>query len=190
MKQLPMKPALSALLLFLSVAAAGCLSADHKEVILTVKPDGSGSGRVVFHDIVSMEEGGKDVSVADYTELISTYYKGRKFEDYYPQYSNFKKRLFEEDGKLSGEITFDFGNYEDAGLFRYKGQGPWMYHVGVKSEFAAERYDTSNGTLGGETMPVVFWPAETHEFRISSHYDRSDATVRRLLSLFTRIGTE
>lgn len=174
----------------MSLATSGCLTAERKEITFWVKPDGSGSGRILFRDIVSVPEDTNDASVTDYTELVDNYLKGRKFEEYYPQYTNFKKRLFEQNGKLNGEVTFDFGHYEDVGLYRYLDRGPWMYHVGMQSEFGVERYDTSNGSMGGQMMPVVFWPENTTEFRISSRFERSDLSIRPLLPLFKRIGTD
>lgn len=181
---------LSFCLLLVAVAASGCLTVDRKEIIFKVNPDGSGTGRFIFHALVSIDEEGRDASLTDYTELVNRYLKGRKFEDYYPQYTNFRKRLFEENGQLSAEISFDFVHYDDVGLYRYQDRGPWMYHVGVKSEFAAERYDTSNGTYGGDLMPVVFWADSVREFHIRSRFDRSDMAGRTLLPLYRRIGTD
>lgn len=173
-----------------AIAVAGCLSADRKEIILTVRPDSSGSARIVFHNLVSVDERSHDASIGDYEELVRRYLKGSKFEDYSPLFLNFKKRLFEENGVLNGEVTFEFSHYEDVGLYRYNGRGPWMYHVGFHSDLVTEHFDTSNGSLGGELMPVVFWPEDAREFRIVSHFDRGDGQVRPLLPLFKRIGTD
>jgi hypothetical protein len=172
-----------------AIGASGCLTADRKEVIFNVKPDGSGTGKITFFNIMSAEEG-KDVSLNDYTELVNTYLKGTKFEDYYPQFFNFKKRLYEQDGKLNGEIIFDFQHYEDAGLYRYQNKGPWMYYIGLKSDVGVDHYDTSNGTVGTDQMPVVFWPETTTEFRIVSKFERSDMDVHQLTAFYNKIGTQ
>ena len=178
------------LLPLFAFVASGCLTAERKELIFTVKPDGSGSGRITFYNIMSVEEEGKDASLGDYTELINRYLKGTKFEDFYPLYMNLKKRLYEENGRLNGELTFDFGHYEDVGLYRYQDKGPWMYFIGVKSDFGVERYDTSTGTVPSEQMPLVFWPEGTTEFRISSRYDNTDAARHTLFPLYRRIGID
>ena len=177
------------LLLLCALGASGCLTAERKEIVLRVKPDGSGTGTITFYNVGSIEEDGNDVSIRDYSELVSNYLKGTKFEDFYPDYINFRKRLYESDGELNGEVTFEFIHYEDIGLYRYQGNGPWMYHVGQRSDFAVETYDASNGTVPNTLMPVVFWPAETTEFHIVSKFDRSEST-RSLLPLFRRIGAE
>lgn len=176
------------LLLVCALGAGGCLTAERKEIVLNVKPDGSGSGTITFYNIGSIEEDGKDVTVRDYSELVTKYLKGSKFEEFYPDYINFKKRLYESNGELNGEVSFDFIHYEDIGLYRHEGKGPWMYHVGQKSDFAVEAFDAANGTVPNAMMPVVFWPAETTQFRIASKFDRSEST-RTLLPLFKRIGT-
>jgi hypothetical protein len=167
-----------------ALGASGCLTAERKEIVLSVKPDGSGSGKITFFNILSAEEG-KDVSLNDYK-----YLKGTKFEDFYPQYFNFNKRLYEQDGRLIGEITFDFSHYEDAGLFRYQNKGPWMYFIGMKSDVGVDHYDTSNGTLGSDQMPVVFWPDGTTEFKISSKFERSDLDLHQLTAFYNKIGTK
>lgn len=177
------------LLLLCAIGAGGCLTAERKETVLRVKPDGSGSGTITFYNIGSVEENGSDVSVRDYSDLISNYLKGNKFEETYPEYVNLKKRLYESGGQLHGEITFEFIHYEDAGLYRYENKGAWMYHVGQRSDFAVEAYETSNGTVPNTLMPVAFWSPETTEFRITSKFDVSEAT-RSLLPLFRRIGAE
>lgn len=176
------------LLLLCALGTSGCLTAERKEIVLKVKPDGSGTGTITFYNIGSVEENGKDMSVTDYTDLMNSYLKGRKFEETYPEYINLKKRLYESDGQLNGEVTFEFIHYEDAGLYRYQEKGPWMYHVGQRSDFAVETFDASSGTVPNTLMPVVFWPAETTEFRIASKFDGSEAT-RSLVTLFRRIGT-
>jgi hypothetical protein len=183
-------PVFSILLVVLcAMCAGGCLTAERKEIAFTIKPDGSGSGKITFYNIMSAEEG-KDVSLTDYTELVNKYLKGTKFEDYYPQYFNFNKRLFTQDGKLNGEITFDFLNYEDAGLYRYQNKGPWMYYIGLKSDVGIDHFDTSNGTLGSDQMPVVFWPEGTTEFHINSKFERSDLDVHQLTAFYNKIGTK
>ncbi len=175
---------------FLSLTAAGCLTVERKEITFWVKPDGSGNGRLVFRGIGSVQENGTDNTLTDYTHLVNTYFKGKELEERYPAYSDFKKRIYEENGKLVGEVTFRFSHYEDVGLYRYQDRGPWMYHIGYRSEFVVEQFDTSNGTAATELMPVLFWPENTTEFRISSHFDGSDLSVRPLLPLYKRIGTD
>lgn len=177
------------LVILASAGLGGCLTAERKEIVLKVNDDGSGTGSITFYNIMSAEEG-KDVSLSDYTELVNNYLKGTKFEDYYPQFLDFSKRLYEQDGKLNGEITFSFLHYEDAGLYRYQNKGPWMYYIGLKSDVGVDQFDTSNGMLGTEHMPVVFWAEGTKEFRIVSRFERGDMITHPLAAFYKRIGTK
>lgn len=170
----------------------GCLMVERKEYLFLVRPDGSGQGRIMFENISSVQESEaeQDQATKDYTQLLNDFIKGKKFEDENPSYMNVKKRLFEKDGKLNGEIMFDFMSYEDVGLFRLDGVGPWMYHTGVLSGVTVEQMDTSNGTFGGARMPVIFWKETTSEFSIRTKVEEPEkGSSRSLAPLFKRIGT-
>ncbi len=170
--------------------ASGCLTAERKELIFSIKPDGSGTGTLTFYNIKSIEEDGKDNSSHDYAELVKRYLKGSKFEESYPEYQNLRKRLYEENGKLNGQLTFDFKHYEDVGLYRHEGKGPWMYYIGNRSDVSVERFDTSNGSYPNDLLPIVFWPAEQTELQIVNRFDDPGQAARSLLPLFKRFGTE
>ena len=184
--------------LLLAVAAlasasllGGCLTAEKKEYVYTLKSDGSGTGRILFRNIGSADEqeAGTDNSTADYTQLINDYLKGTKFEDQHPSYTNVRKRLYEHGGQLHGEITFDFESYEQIGLYRHNGSGPWMYYAGSLEGISVEQIDTTNGSFAGARMPVVFWPEKTTEFRIVTSLETSSRPARSLLPLYKRIGS-
>lgn len=181
---------LTAILLIIgALGVSGCLTAERKETIFTVKPDGSGSGKIIFYNIRSIEEDGKDVSLGDYNELVNSYMKGAKFEDFYPDFLNMKKRLYRDKDQLNGELSFEFLHFNDVGLYRHQGTGPWMYHVGPKADFSVEHFENSNGTVANEKMPVVFWPDDTREFRIVARFDHSESS-RSLLPVYERVGTD
>ncbi|MEP7220196.1 MAG: hypothetical protein ABI876_14830 [Bacteroidota bacterium] len=173
-----------------SLALSGCLTAEYKESIYRVRPDGSGSGVITYYNVTSSLEEGKDNSVHDYNDLVSKYIKGTKFEDNYPLLLNLKKRLVEREGKLVGEITFDFAHYEDVGLYRYQDKGPWMYFIGSTSEIAVERFDSSNGAGPTSQMPVVFWPDTTMEFRLIDRFDNAGQKSLSLLALYKKFGID
>lgn len=183
--------ALAALFVLSGVTLGGCLMVEHKEYLFLVRPDGSGQGRITFEHISSVQESEaeQDQAIKDYTQLLNEYVKGKKFENENPAYQNVRKRLYEKDGKLFGEVTFEFLTYEDVGLFRLNGGGQWMYHTGALNGATIEQFDTSNGTYGGVRMPVVFWPESTTEFRIYTKVEEAEkGAARSLLPLFKRIG--
>ena len=100
------------------------------------------------------------------------------------------KRLFERNGQLHGEVTFEFAGYPEVGLYRHEEKGPWMYYTGTLSGMSLEQVDTTNGRYPGESMPVIFWPEETTTFRFTTSIEQPGRPVRSLLALYKRIGTD
>ena len=179
------------LVLVATLSLGGFLTVENKEYLFLVRPDGSGQGRIVFENIASVQEDGseQDQATKDYTELLTAFIKGKRFETENPALQNVKKRLYEEGGKLYGEVTFDFLSYEDVGLYRFEESGPWMYHAGNNNELSVERLVESNGTFGGPKMPVIFWKESTSEFRLRMAVEEPEKGVTRsLLPLYKRIG--
>jgi hypothetical protein len=118
----------------------------------------------LFTDI-SSERGDDTVSLAteDFNSLIADYVEGKSFETANPGLKNIKKRLFLQDNKLMGEVTFEFDKISDIGLYKHDANGPYMYYTLVDGYFTSGQYKSSNGSYGGEKMPVVFWPATATE---------------------------
>ncbi len=154
----------------------------------TINPDGSGTGRIVFQNLMSMEAGDGDVSVQDYGELITSYVQGNRFGETNPGLDSIATRLFEKDGALFGEVTFTFTSYNAVGLYRFNGLGPFMFHVGSTSDVTTERFESSNGTLGGDKMPVVFWPDTTTSFTVVASIQEPEPDTHSLLPLYRRYG--
>lgn len=180
------------LALFSALAMAGCLTAEKKEYKIKLNPDGSGTGTITFYNIVSAEEDSSDVSVRDYTELVNQYLKGKKFEDGHPAYTNVRKRLYERDGKLTGEIIFDFSSPDLVGLYRYKDKGTWVYYMGYSSsanDMSVEKFESSSGEPAGDRIPLIFWPEGTTDFTVTTLLTPVDRSTRSLLGLYKRIGT-
>ncbi len=132
----------------------------------------------------------KNVSLEDYNELVTQYLKGRKLDDQNVYLEKTAKRLFVEDGRLSGEFTFEFEKYEDIGLYRHEGRGPWMYHIGRQGNVSVETFEKSNGSQGTPLMPVIFWPEGTTEFTVTYVMESPDKATRSLLPLFKKFGTD
>ena len=75
----------------------GCLSTEYKEYTFKINSDGSGEGEILFYNIVSVEDDGKDVSFKDFGELVTDYIEGTNFENDNPNYQVTNKELFEKD---------------------------------------------------------------------------------------------
>lgn len=154
--------------LFSLVLFSGCLTADHKELRLTVNADGkSGTGKITFTNIVSEpDDSSKDNSKDDFNNaLITEYYQGRKIEGANKGIKNIRKRLYLDGDDLMGEVIFDFDDITKLGFFRYKGEGPYMYYTISDGYFTSGQFEATNGTYGDEkTMPVIFWDANAKDF--------------------------
>ncbi len=186
LRSLPSAPILA--LLLLPVLLGGCLIVEGKDYRFKLNPDGSGSASITFHNIMSAEDESADASAKDYTELITRYLKGNEFEQDHPGYRNVKKRLYEEDGVLNGEVTFEFDSYEEVGLYRFENKGIWMYYTNPGG-FNYEQYHSTNGTYGGDSMPVIFWSEGTKEFTVITKFESTERKTRSLLPLYRRLGT-
>ena len=162
------RTALSPAALLFVLLFSGCLTADHKEVRLTLNADGkSGTGKITFTNIVSEpDDSSKDNSKDDFNNaLITEYYQGRKIEESYKGTRNIKKRLYLDEDRLMGEVTFDFDDITKLGFYRFKGEGPYMYYTISDGYFTSGQFEASNGTYGDEkTMPVIFWDANARDF--------------------------
>jgi hypothetical protein len=169
---------------------SGCLTAERKEYQFHVNPDGSGTGTITFYNLMSADEESKNMSAKDYQGMINDFYKGKKFEEQNPAFGNVRKRIYEKDGVLNGEITYDFLNYEDAGLYRYQGKGPWMYYPASPGSMSTEHFDSTNGQYISDRFPIIVWPEGTADFRLTTSVDRPGPTLHSLLPYYKRGGTD
>ena len=148
----------SVLFILLSIGISGCLTADHKETRLKLNPDGkSGTGIIIFTNISSSPGDSADISHEDFNTLISQYYQGRKIEIENKGMKNVRKKLYIQNGGLTGEVDFDFDDVADLGIYRFKDSGPYMYYTVADGFFTSGQYEQSNGSYGGDKMPVIFW---------------------------------
>ena len=161
-------PAIIPIAFFAMIFFSGCLTADHKELRLTLNADGkSGTGKITFTNIVSEpDDSSKDNSKDDFNNaLITEYYQGRKIEEGNKGMKNVKKRLYMDGDVLMGEVTFEFDDITKLGFFRYKGSGPYMYYTISDGYFTSGQFEATNGTYGDEKlMPVIFWDANAKDF--------------------------
>ncbi|MEP7234468.1 MAG: hypothetical protein ABI778_04150, partial [Ignavibacteriota bacterium] len=84
-----------------------------------------------------------------------------------PGIKDVKKRLYLEDDRLMGEVSFTFDDISKLGFYRFKGEGAYMYYTISDGYFTSGQFEVSNGTYGDEkTMPVIFWDASARDFYI------------------------
>ena len=143
---------------------SGCLTADKKEVQLTLNDDGrSGSGRILFTGIASTPGDSASAIEDDFNSLVAEYYQGRKIELANPGMKNVHKNLFQKNGKLMGEVDFDFDDVADIGIYRYKDTGPYMYYTVSEGFLTSGQYESSNGTYLGDKFPIIFWDSTSRD---------------------------
>jgi hypothetical protein len=135
-----------------------------------------------FINILSGRDSQKDVSMKDFAELITDYFDGNKLENDTPFGHDFKKTIYEENGKLIGEVSFQFDSLSAVGLYKYDEVSPFMLNVG--SFVNGEEFESSNGRHGGEKMPVVFWDKSTRNFSWNTTIQRDSAETVNLIDRF------
>lgn len=145
----------SLIIIFLALSLTGCLNVEKKEYHVKLNDDNSGSMTIKYINIVSTEEEEKDVSMKDFATLITDYFEGEKALENYEGAKNVKKRLFEENGVLCGEVKFDFDTLGTSNIFQYDSKSPYM--AALSEKFNGEAYENSNGEYGLGGMTIIFW---------------------------------
>jgi hypothetical protein len=166
---------LATFILFVS----GCLSVEKKTYTFQFTGENSGILTIRYHNIISVVDNGEETVEEDFQELLNDYIEGSKTEDEYPDATLVEKRFFEEDDVLCAELVFEFNDLESARLFKYDKKGPFMYCLNCYLE--TEEYGTSNGSYGGEVMPVVFWESSLKELSLNTMVTPLDETTVSLL---------
>ncbi len=168
------------LLTVLTVSMVGCLTVETKEYSYKLKDGNKGSGKIKYINIMHTNDSATTIE-AEYQDLISSYLNGSKPEDEMLGVKNVKKRLFEEDNQLCGEITFDFEDITSLKFFNYKGK-VWTFALTGNSIFGNnESYFSSNGTYGGENVPVIFWDSGEKELNFKTTVSQNDKKNESLL---------
>jgi hypothetical protein len=169
-------------LLLLPLLFGQCLTVEMKEYRIRLKSNGSGEATIRFINIMSEADDSLDITADDFQQLIQFYLHGTKFEDDNPGFRNPRKRLFEENGKLVGEIQFSFDSLAALRIFRYDDDSPYMYYIG--NPLASEQLVESNGRYGGDWMPVIFWGREMKELYFKTHIASEVSHRRGLVDRF------
>jgi hypothetical protein len=167
----------------------GCLAVETKEYSFRLKSGNSGEGKIKFINIMRSQDSLSNAE-QDYQELVNSYLNGYKPEDEMLGVKNVKKRLFEEDNRLCGEITFEFDDITTLKFYDFNNK-VWSYYIG-SSAFnlmgAAEKYFSSNGTYAGDNFPVIFWESRQKEFEIKTSSTEPSEKTEGLLEIWKQKG--
>ena len=105
-------------------------------------------------------------------------------ENAYPGAVNMKKRLFEENGVLCGEVTMEFADLTGVRLFQFDKKSPFMFYA---SSVDGESYIESNGTYGSEIMPVVFFDNKLKKITVTTSVSKpTDDTYVSLIKEYKK----
>jgi hypothetical protein len=176
------KPTRLFIVLWCFSSLPGCLTVGQKEYRIRFLSETSGRASIRFIDIGSETDDTSDVARQDFQHLIEFYLEGTQFEMGNPGFRNPRKSLYEQNGVLCGEIEFEFDSLETIRLFRFQNTGPYMYYMG--SESLSEDLVETNGSYGGDEMPVIFWPEGTDEIHIRTRISTETPSRKSLLSHF------
>jgi len=169
----------------------GCLTIESKEYTFELDKGLSGHGSIKFINILSVNKDSIGTIETDYSELMDSYYKGDKIKEELSGVKNLKKRLYEEDNQLCGEVSFDFDDISKLKFYKYKDKGPWCYYLSILSMGllgGTESYFASNGTYGGDNMPIIFWDEGQKEFNFKTAITSPGKSTISLLQMWKEKG--
>jgi hypothetical protein len=143
----------------LILVVSGCLTCEKKEYTWQLNSDGSGRLVVKYVNIMSQvdysdeETTPEDQIASDYADLMSRFIEGTEAEEEFPEARMVGKKLFEENGQLSGSVVFEFSNLQQAKLYKYQDKSPLIF-------YSSDTVRLSNGTIGPKTCPIVLWEGD------------------------------
>lgn len=157
---------------FLMLMLNSCLTVEQKSYTFEFTGENSGTLTIQYINILSVKDDGADVSAKDFKDMLDQYMEGGQIAEDFPGATNIRKRLYEENGKLNGEVKLDFPSLSAARLYQYDPKGPLM--MSISAAYDSETYVESNGVYGNDFMPVVFWPAGTKKLTLKTLVSEQD----------------
>jgi hypothetical protein len=163
-----------------TLVLTGCLTCETKEYIFQLKTNNSGRLTIRYINIFSSLVDSAGELNSDYAELVDLWLQGEKIERDFPQATRFKKRLYEEQGVLCGEITMEFDDLSKVRLYRHQNQGAFMFNMASVND-DGENFSQTNGKFGGDLMPVIFWPETSRTLKFTTRIAAPDSSSVSML---------
>jgi hypothetical protein len=171
------------LLIVVPVSLASCLTCERKEYVFQLTGENTGRLTIKYVNIFSSLIDSTGEIFADYDEMTDMWLKGEKLERDFPNAKKIKKRLFEENGTLCGEITMEFDDLSKVRLHRNINGGPYLFSMSEVND-DGETFLQTNGEFGGDEMPVVSWPEDSRTLRFSTKIATPDSTCLSMLKMW------
>ena len=169
-------------IVIIAAMLTGCLECEKKSYTWNFTSPNSGTLTVKYINIES-NINNKDTELKpevqmqnDFNDLKNRFVDGTEAEHDFPDAKFISKRLFEEDGKLCGEIVFEFDEISQVKLYRHNNSGPFMF-------FSSDSVISGNGIAGPKYMPVVFWDSVNKIFNLTTKMS-DDTTSVSLIDLW------
>lgn len=176
-------------ILIITLGLVSCLTCEKKEYVFQITGNNTGKLTIKYINIFSSLIDSTEEIQSDYEEMIGMWLKGEKLERDFPTAIKVKKRLFEEDGLLCGEIVMEFDDLSKAGIYRYMNRGPYMFNMSSVND-DGENFHQTNGEFGGDKMPVIFWPDDFKTLRVTTKISVPDSSCVSMLKLWKQKGTK
>ncbi len=157
---------------------SSCLTVEKKQYTFELTGKDSGKLTIKYINIMSNVDSAGYTEPKDFEDLLTSYINGSKIEESYPDAKNISKRLFEENGVLCGEVIMEFPSIKAARLYQFDSKSPFMFYA---SSVDGETYVESNGTYGGDNMPVVMFPTKLKTLTVTTSV--SKPTDEKFVSL-------
>jgi len=162
------------LILLFGLLTTGCLTSETKEYKFEFTGKNSGKLTITYRNIMSQRDN-EEITVKeevekDYEELLNKFIYGTSIEEQYPKANIVSKRLFEDNEQLCGEVILEFDDISDVNLYRYDKKAPYMYYIGSTEYMGLiiENFFDSNGDLGANNFPVVFWDKKLKNLELTT----------------------
>ncbi|MCS6821939.1 MAG: hypothetical protein NZ551_08710 [Microscillaceae bacterium] len=157
-----------------------CLTAEQKEYIFELNGKGGGNLTIRYIGILSSQQKDDTESPAekDYQELVENYLNGSRIQEDFPNAKIVSKRLYEENGKLNGEVIISFDKLEQVKVYQYDKNSPYMFNLAL---FSDEKVQESNGKQGPDFMPTIFWDKKLKKLTLKTKIaEQSESNVSLL----------
>lgn len=167
------------MLFSISLSLAGCLTCERKEYSFQLTGENSGKLTIKYVNIFSNLVDSAAELTSDYEELVYMWLDGDKLENDFPQARKFRKRLFEENGKLCGEVTMVFDDLSKVRLHRSESDNRYLFAMSDVND-DGEVFWHSNGNYEDET-PVISWPENARTLRFTTKIATPDSSCVSML---------
>lgn len=169
-------------LLFL---VSSCLTCETKEYTFALTGKGQGTLTIKYKNIFSKNNDEEltpsEELEKDYEELISDYIQGDQLLSTFPEAKLVSRKLYQENGKLNGEVVYEFSTIGQVHLFQTDSKGPYMY---LLNAFSFETVQKSNGLQGPEYFSVIYWGSKLKSLNFTSSLDDVDEFSTSLLPIW------